>query len=389
MAAGDLARRRGQLLQRAGDLLGERQSDPDCREDHHQRHQHHRNHVIVLERLLQDSELAVLVQRVRNPAALADDLGRDHATGHHQPDRTVTGQDRRPGVGQFGPVGRDDRAFVFGPGQHPFQHVGAKLRNDGCGLRSRRACQERQARRIDRESVQTECSSLRAHARMQVLGPFGHQQRPVRKRVCNLVRLFSGPVRQPRIDAVDDLDGTAQRPFDAQGEPVLDGVRQKPNADQEQQQGREQRDGQKRQHQPRAQVGAGQLAAPFVEQLQQIAADQEDEQDEQDDVEVDEQDEDHVVDQAGPVRHLRRAALQEGEDESAQRRGHDDRHFPALAAFRLRRPPFGRAGWCGLPVRGLLRLHGVSGSRGAVGRRQNKPPCPAPSARRRGSTSRW
>ena len=77
---------------------------------------------------------------------------------------------------------------------------------------------------------------------------------------------------------------------------------------------------------------AQQLTPALVEELDEVAANQEYQQDEEDNVEIDKENKDDIAGQVVTVAQLRQARLKEREQKDAQRGDSNDDPFPALAA---------------------------------------------------------
>jgi hypothetical protein len=184
------------------------------------------------------------------------------------------------------------------------------------------------------QACQAELGTLGFDEALQCLTAARDQQVPRLRLLPDFLREVQGVVGCKLVIALGDVQRSFEGAFDADVEPGIEGRRQKPLGDEEQQRGGNQRQADEGQHQPRAQPRAEDPAPTFERELGQVAGHQEHEQDDQDNVQVDQQKEDDVSGGRRPAAETWRTHLHQREGEEDHRGDRNDHQFaPTPAQF--------------------------------------------------------
>ncbi|OPY92353.1 MAG: hypothetical protein A4E73_01222 [Syntrophaceae bacterium PtaU1.Bin231] len=331
VALRDLLRGFGEILDGAGDPLGEEKAEPGRRKDDEQGHDEEGDDEAHLHRILEQVELPILLRRagnhldivhVRLRDVIADEDGADDGLGRH--DRIDRGHaaDQIAGLHLLHRRNllADEKIF-----EHLRRQVDVKvLRNVGiAGEHLLPAVVD-----VDLERSQMMALPALFDERLEIIPFFLLIEAVARDLGADLPGKILGARPRLLIVLLGELQGLVQGLPDADAEPVVDAVGQEIDRYEEQQHRGNQRQADKCDDELRAEFGADDAAPALEDELDHVADDEKNEEDDQNDVDVDHPEDQDVAGQGqGPVP-LEEVAFQQGQDDDDQHRQEDDDPLP-------------------------------------------------------------
>ena len=347
VALRDGARPFDQPLDGHRDAASDVEADPGGREQHDHRGEAERDRVRGLDRLPLHLQANVLVERTADVLAALRDAVRDVGIDHDDRHRAVVHHDGSGGTDHVRLAdGVHDRGFRSLC--HATHEVRPRREPDARGQLATPAARDRLAVREHLDDVELVFGAALIEEPLERLAPLGRQQAFGAQPSGKAAREPERGLAESAVVRLRDLPRAGERVLHLLVEPPLDRVADEHQRHEEEQRRGQQRDPDERADEAGAQVRADDAAPALEDQLHDVPADQEHEQDQQDQVQVDEHDEHRIGAHGARAGGLREMELEDGEEHDRHRGRDDDQPFqtaPArLGRGRLRRRRVGRAG---------------------------------------------